>query len=105
MLRAQLRRLSTLPPHRPRRSALYLPGSNARALDKARTLPCDVLLLDLEDAVSPEKKELAREQIAGALAAGGYGGRELVVRVNPPASRWGEADVAMAVESGAHPSC
>ena len=78
---------------RPRRSALYLPGSNLRALEKARTLPTDVLLLDIEDAVAPDKKPLARGQIAEALAAGGYGRRELVVRVNGLASPWWADDV------------
>ena len=86
---------------RPRRSALYMPGSNARALDKGRSLPCDVLLLDCEDAVSPDNKVLARNQIVEALTAGGFGNRELVVRVNPLASPWGKDDVvAMAEVSG-----
>ena len=86
---------------RPRRSALYLPGSNARALEKAKSLPCDVVLLDCEDAVAPESKELAREQICGALRAGGYGRRELVVRVNALDTPWGEADVRAAAAAGA----
>ena len=86
---------------RPRRSALYLPGSNARALEKARTLPADVLILDLEDAVAPEKKGLARSQVAAAVASGrgtqgGYGHSELVVRVNSLASQWGHDDLAAA---------
>ena len=60
---------------RPRRSALYLPGSNARAIAKARTLPADVILLDLEDAVAPTAKEAARALVVGALAEGGFGDR------------------------------
>jgi citrate lyase subunit beta / citryl-CoA lyase len=87
---------------RPRRSALYMPGSNARALDKGRSLSCDVILFDCEDAVSPVDKVLARNQIAEALAAGGFGDRELVVRVNPLASPWGEDDVVAMAEAGAH---
>ena len=86
---------------RPRRSALYLPGSNARALEKAKSLPCDVLLLDCEDAVAPENKELARDQIAGALRAGGYGRRELVVRTNSLDTPWGVADLRAAAAAGA----
>ena len=86
---------------RPRRSALYLPGSNARALEKAKSLPCDVLLLDCEDAVAPDNKELARDQIAGALRAGGYGRRELVVRTNSLDTPWGVADLRAAAAAGA----
>ena len=78
---------------RPRRSALYLPGSNARALEKARTLPCDVVILDLEDAVLPEAKDTARAQVVAALAVGGFGRREVVVRVNALDTSWGEADM------------
>ncbi len=86
---------------RPRRSVLYMPGSNARALEKGRALPADGLILDLEDAVAPDAKAAAREQIRAAVAAGGYGGRELVIRVNGLGSEWGEADVRMAARSGA----
>ena len=64
-------------PIRPRRSVLYMPGANARALDKARTLPADALILDLEDSVAPEAKALARGQVVAALRQGGYGRREL----------------------------
>lgn len=79
---------------RPRRSALYLPGSNARALEKARTLPADVLILDLEDAVAPENKVLARTQICEALNdRSTFGRRELVVRINSLESEWGLADL------------
>ena len=67
---------------RPRRSALYLPASNARALAKARTLPCDVVILDLEDAVAPEAKDEARDAAIAAIAQGGFGHRELVIRAN-----------------------
>jgi citrate lyase subunit beta / citryl-CoA lyase len=78
---------------RARRSALYLPGSNARALQKARTLPCDVVILDLEDAVAVEAKDEARAQVVAALAEGGFGRREVVVRVNGLDTPWGEADL------------
>jgi len=87
--------------HRPRRSCLYMPGANARALEKARELPADTLILDLEDAVAPEAKGEARGAIAAALAAGGYGKRELVVRMNGLDSEWGHADLEMAVKAGA----
>jgi citrate lyase subunit beta/citryl-CoA lyase len=68
---------------RPRRSVLYMPGANPRALEKARALPADGLIIDLEDAVAAEAKEGARAIVTGALPAGGYGSRELVLRVNP----------------------
>ncbi len=67
---------------RPRRSALYMPGSNARALEKARGLDVDVLLLDLEDSVAMDMKETAREQVAKAVRDGGFGHREVVIRIN-----------------------
>ena len=86
---------------RPRRSVLYMPGSNARALEKARGLAADGLILDLEDAVAPDAKDEARRQVCAALAAGGYGRRELLVRVNGLATPWGHADVAAAAASGA----
>ena len=79
---------------RPRRSALYLPASNAKAIAKARTLPCDVVILDLEDAVAPDAKGIAREQAVAAVAAGGFGSRELVVRINGLDTEWGSADAA-----------
>jgi citrate lyase subunit beta/citryl-CoA lyase len=81
---------------RPRRSVLYMPGSNARALEKAKSLPADALILDLEDAVAPDAKELARRQVAEAVAARGFGPREVVVRINALASPWGEDDLAAA---------
>ena len=79
---------------RPRRSLLYMPGSNARALEKARGLPADGLILDMEDSVAPDAKQVAREQIGAAIAEGGYGHRELMVRVNGLATEWGTADIA-----------
>jgi len=87
---------------RPRRSVLYMPGSNARALEKARVLPADALVFDLEDAVAPAAKERARALVMGALAQGGYGHRELVVRVNGPGAPWFRADLAEAARSSAH---
>ena len=81
---------------RPRRSLLYMPGSNPRALEKARALPADGLIIDLEDAVAAEAKEEARAIVAAALAVGGYGGREIVLRVNPLDTPWGHADLAAA---------
>jgi len=81
---------------RPRRSLLFVPGSNPRALEKARSLPADGLIIDLEDAVAAQAKEEARAIVAAALAAGGYGGREIVLRVNPLDTPWGHADLATA---------
>ena len=88
-------------PVRPRRSVLYMPGSNARALEKARSLDADALILDLEDAVAPAAKEEARALVMAALAHGGYGHRERVVRVNGAATPWAAADLAAAARSGA----
>ena len=87
---------------RPRRSVLYMPGSNARALEKARTLAADGLILDLEDAVAPDAKELARKQVCEAVAAGGFGMRELIIRVNALSTKWGYDDIALASKSGAN---
>jgi len=81
---------------RPRRSVLYMPGSNARALEKAKTIAADALILDLEDAVAPEAKEMARAQVGAAVKAGGYGPRELVIRINALQSPWGALDLAAA---------
>jgi citrate lyase subunit beta / citryl-CoA lyase len=86
---------------RPRRSVLYVPGSSARALEKARAVPADGLVLDLEDAVAPSAKEEARAAVLAALAQGGYGHREVVLRVNAPDTPWGGADLAAAARSGA----
>jgi citrate lyase subunit beta/citryl-CoA lyase len=91
-----------IPSVRPRRSVLYVPGSSARALDKARSLPADGLVLDLEDAVAPSAKEEARASVLAELAKGGYGHRELVLRVNGADTSWGPADLAAAARSGAH---
>ncbi|HWD27064.1 MAG TPA: CoA ester lyase [Rhizomicrobium sp.] len=85
---------------RPRRSVLYMPGSNARALEKARTLPADALILDLEDAVAPDAKDVARRQVCEAVKAKGFGKREIIVRINALATPWGEADLAAAVAAG-----
>jgi citrate lyase subunit beta/citryl-CoA lyase len=73
---------------RPRRSVLYMPGSNARAIEKARTLPVDAVILDLEDSVAPETKARARDQVLAALAAGGFGARETIVRINALDTPW-----------------
>src|SRR5512138_2898076 len=85
---------------RPRRSVLYMPGSNARAIDKARTLPVDGIIFDLEDAVAPDAKAGARKQVAEAIAAGGFGKRELFVRVNSIDTPWFSDDVDAAVHAG-----
>ncbi|GAB3106599.1 CoA ester lyase [Aestuariicella hydrocarbonica] len=78
---------------RPRRSVLYMPGSNSRALEKAKTLAADTLVLDLEDAVAPEQKIAARAQVVDAVKAGGYGYREMVIRVNGLDTPWSEDDI------------
>jgi citrate lyase subunit beta/citryl-CoA lyase len=91
----------TLATARPRRSMLYMPGSNTRALEKGRGLPADALILDLEDAVAPDAKVEARGNIAEALKAGGYGKREIIVRVNGLDTPWGKDDVAALATSGA----
>jgi citrate lyase subunit beta/citryl-CoA lyase len=75
------------------RSVLYMPGVNQRAMDKARTLPCDAVVFDLEDAVAPDMKETARARILAQMEVGGYGARQLVVRANSIDSPWGEADL------------
>jgi len=79
-----------------------MPGSNGRALAKARELPADCLIMDLEDSVAPEAKAAARAEIAAALQTGGYGRREVVIRVNGPDSPWGADDLAMVARSGAN---
>ena len=89
---------------RPRRSVLYMPGANARALEKAKTLPADGLILDLEDAVAPEAKETARRQVCDAVKAGGYGKRELIIRINGLDTPWGAADLAAAAAADPTPS-
>ncbi len=85
---------------RPRRSVLYMPGSNPRALEKAKTLPADGYIFDLEDAVAPDAKSVARDQVCAAVEAGGYGPRELVVRVNGLDTDWAEADIKAACAAG-----
>lgn len=86
---------------RPRRSVLYMPGSNARALEKARELPADGLILDLEDAVAPEAKAPARDAVVKALNKGGFGDREVMVRINGLDTRWWVEDIDAA--ANAHP--
>ncbi len=86
---------------RPRRSILYMPGSNARALEKGRTLAADGLILDLEDAVAPDVKETARDQIIDAIGQGGYAMRELIVRVNGMNTPWGLDDMNAVATMGA----
>jgi len=81
---------------RPRRSVLYLPASNPRAVDKARSLACDVVILDLEDSIAPEAKTEAREAAVSAVRAGGFGGREVVIRANGLDTPWGADDLAAA---------
>ena len=92
-------------PARPRRSVLYLPASNARALEKARALPADALIVDLEDAVAPAAKEAARAQVVAALREGGFGPREVVVRVNGLETPWGRADLSALARAGADAVC
>jgi citrate lyase subunit beta/citryl-CoA lyase len=84
---------------RPRRSFLYLPGSNARALDKAKTLPVDGVILDLEDSVAPEAKEAARQQVVGAVKAGGFGAREVLIRINGVDTPWHADDLSAAARA------
>jgi citrate lyase subunit beta/citryl-CoA lyase len=84
---------------RPRRSLLFMPGSNLRALEKARTLPADGVILDLEDAVAPEAKASAREQIAKTITAGGFGKREVLIRINGLDTPWWVDDAMMAAKA------
>jgi citrate lyase subunit beta/citryl-CoA lyase len=84
---------------RPRRSVLYMPGSNARAIEKARTLPADAVILDLEDSVAPEAKAAARQQVIDAVKAGGFGAREVIVRVNGLDTPWHVDDVTAAAHA------
>ncbi len=90
------------PSARPRRSVLYIPGSNLRAMEKAKTLSADALIFDLEDAVAPDAKRDARAQVVNAVKAGGYGRREIVIRVNGLNTPWGYADLVAASTAGAH---
>ena len=86
--------------HRPRRSVLYMPGANTRALEKAKTLPADSLIFDLEDAVAPDAKIEARENVCNAVKGGGYGPREVCVRINGLDTDWGADDLKAAVAAG-----
>jgi citrate lyase subunit beta/citryl-CoA lyase len=81
---------------RPRRSVLYMPGSNARAHEKAKTLPSDGIIFDLEDATAPDAKAAARQTVSKSVEGGGYGGRELIIRVNALDTPWGKDDVEAA---------
>jgi len=85
---------------RPRRSVLYMPSSNERALEKAKSIPCDGLILDLEDAVAPDAKPAAREAACAAVQSGEYGRRELTIRINGADTQWHEADMAAACAAG-----
>lgn len=85
----------------PRRSVLYMPGSNARAMEKAKSLPTDCVILDLEDAVAPAEKIAARQQVCAAVKAGGYGKREVAVRINALGSQWGSDDLAQVITTPA----
>jgi citrate lyase subunit beta / citryl-CoA lyase len=89
------------PTLRPRRSALYLPGNNARALEKGKTLPADVLIFDLEDAVGPDAKDDSREKVCDAISSGIYRPREIVVRINGSGTDWHDGDLAAVGDSAA----
>jgi len=86
----------------PYRSVLYIPGSKERALEKAQGLPTDAIIFDLEDAVSPDAKAEARETLAAALKAGGFGKRAKIVRINALTTEWGNEDVRVLKDAGAH---
>ena len=87
---------------RPRRSVLYMPGANARAMEKSRTLPADALIFDLEDAVAPDAKVTARTQVIQAVEAGGYGKREIMIRTNGLNTPWGYDDLVAVATAGAN---
>lgn len=93
--------LTSPPPIRPRRSCLFMPGSNERALEKARTLSSDCIIIDLEDAVAPEAKAATRERVVATVRQGGFGHREVVVRINGLDTEWGAQDMALAANCGA----
>lgn len=86
--------------YRPRRSALYMPGANDKALEKAKGLACDAVIFDTEDSVAPDMKVIAREKVAAAVASGDYGNRELTIRVNSAETEWHEDDLRSAAEAG-----
>ncbi len=93
--------MSTTPaPIRPRRSVLYMPGANERALEKAKTIDADALILDLEDSVAPDAKVQGRENVVAAVRSGEYGHRELAIRVNSIGTEWHDADVEAASQAG-----
>lgn len=92
--------MTTQTTHRPRRSCLYMPGANSRALEKAKSLSADTLILDLEDAVAPDAKQDARETVCTAVKEGGYGKREVVIRINALDTEWGLDDLKAAVAAG-----
>ena len=93
----------TNPNLRPRRSVLYMPAANERALEKAKDIPADALIFDLEDAVAPDAKAEARERACAMFAAGGYGSREITIRANGIGTPWHDDDLAVAAVS-ARPS-
>src|SRR2546421_168995 len=96
---ARVRLEPTAMPVRPRRSVLYMPGSNARAIEKAKTLPVDGVILDLEDAVAPDAKDMARRQVVDALKAGGFGRREMILRINGIGTQWVADDLVAAAQA------
>jgi len=85
---------------RPRRSVLYMPGANERALEKAKTIPADALILDLEDAVAPDAKPEARDRVCAAASSGAYGAKEIAIRINGLGTQWHDADLAAAAAAG-----
>ena len=87
-------------PIKPRRSVLYMPGSNGRAIEKAKTLKADAIILDLEDATAPDAKDLARAQVCAAVKERGFGKREVVIRINGLTTPWGEDDLLAVREAG-----
>ncbi len=87
---------------RPRRSVLYMPGANERALEKAQTIPADALILDLEDAVAPDAKPEARERVCAAATSGAYGTREIAIRANGIGTQWHDEDLAAIAAAGPH---
>ena len=88
--------------HRPRRSVLYMPGANERALEKAKGIAADALILDLEDAVAPDAKAEARERVCDAVRSGAYGSKELTIRINGIGTDWHDDDIAAAATAGPH---
>jgi len=91
---------TTDPARRPRRSVLYMPAANERALQKAKTIPCDAIIFDLEDAVAPDAKPAARHLAVAAVTGGEYGARELTIRCNALTTPWGPDDLAAAAAAG-----